>query len=84
MNAWSQLVHFQALFCTPDARGATPERESVPDACAVTVRGIDAGNSTQDHQLVPGRRPEQSSLNIVNKVGSNLETLKPWTLKTWI
>ena len=35
-------------------------------ACAVTVRGMDAGNSTQDLQLEPGRRPEQSSLNITH------------------
>ena len=42
-------------------------------ACAVTVGGMDAGNSAQDLQLEPGRRPEQSSLNIVNKIDQKLE-----------
>ena len=37
---------------------------------------MDAGNFTQDLQLEPGRRPEQSSLNIiylVNEVDQKLE-----------
>ena len=63
-------------FSAPLMSEVLPWRENMRRiAFAVTVRGMDAGNSTQDHQLVPGRRPEQSSLNIVNKVGSNLETL---------
>ena len=32
-------------------------------ACAVTFGGMDAGNSAQELQLEPGRRPKQSSLN---------------------
>ena len=33
-------------------------------ACAETFGGMDAGNSAQELQLEPWRRPKQSSLNI--------------------